>query len=239
MDILFNVFRFDPDTDKAPRFQEYKVPHRKGLTVLDALFWIQDNLDPSLCFRSACRAAVCGSCAMHIAGRYRLACETQADIKGTGPMVIRPLAHLPVQRDLVVDMDRFFDAYKQIIPYLLTTEDPPAKEIHQSQSDRAKLDEIIDCILCSSCYAACPMTASDPEYLGPAALLQANRFLLDSRDDADEQRLELVSDEHGVWRCHTAFNCSLACPKSLDPAGSIAHLKRASHKGFLKVPFRK
>jgi len=239
MDILFKVFRFDPGSDKEPRFQDYKVPHRKGLTVLDALFWIQDNLDPSLCFRSACRAAVCGSCAMHIAGRYRLACETQADIKGAGPMVVRPLTHLPVQRDLVVDMTAFFGAYKQILPYLLTTEDPPEKEIHQSQSDRAKLDEIIDCILCSSCFAACPMTASDPEYLGPAAMLQSNRFLLDSRDDADEQRLELVSDEHGVWRCHTAFNCSLACPKGLDPAGSIAHLKRASYKGFLKVPFRK
>lgn len=239
MDILFNVFRFDPDKDKEPRFQEYKVPNRKGLTVLDALYWIQDQEDPSLCFRSACRAAVCGSCAMHIGGRYRLACETPADIKGEGPTTVRPLAHLPVLRDLVVDMDRFFDAYKQVIPYLLTTEDPPEKEIHQSQSDRARLDEIIDCILCSSCYAACPMTGSDPKYIGPAALLQTNRFVLDSRDDAVEQRLELVSDEHGVWRCHTAFNCSLACPKSLDPAGSIAHLKRSSYKEFLRVPFRK
>ena len=239
MDIQFKVFRFDPETDKEPRFQDYKVPHRKGLTVLDALFWIQDNLDPSICFRSACRAAVCGSCAMHIAGRYRLACETPADIKGTGPVVICPLAHLSVQRDLIVDMEPFFAAYKQILPYLLTTDDPPEGEIHQSQSDRAKLDEIIDCILCASCYSACPMTGSDPEYLGPAALLQTNRFLLDSRDNADEQRVEMISDEHGVWRCHTAFNCSLACPKNLDPAGSIAHLKRASYKGFLKVPFQK
>ncbi|MBM4370892.1 MAG: succinate dehydrogenase iron-sulfur subunit [Deltaproteobacteria bacterium] len=240
MEILFKIFRFDPDADREPRFQEYRVPHRKGLTVLDALFWIQDRLDPSLCFRSACRAAVCGSCAMHIGGRYRLACETQADLKGQGPVVVRPLAHLPVVRDLIVDMAPFFGAYKLILPYLLTTEDPPqAGEIHQSQSDRGALDEIIDCILCSSCYAACPMTGSDPEYLGPAALLQANRFLLDSRDDAAAQRLELVSDHHGIWRCHTAFNCSLACPKHLDPAGSIAHLKRASARDFLAKPFPK
>ncbi len=239
MDIQFKVFRFDPETDKEPRFQDYTVPHRKGLTVLDALYWIQDNLDPSICFRSSCRAGVCGSCAMHIAGRYRLACETPADIKGPGPVVVRPLAHLQVQRDLIVDMEPFFASYKQILPYLLTSKKPSDGEIRQSQSDRAKLDEIIDCILCASCYSACPMIGSDPEYLGPAALLQTNRFLLDSRDDANEQRLELVSDEHGIWRCHTAFNCSLACPKNLDPAGSIAHLKRASYKGFLKVPFRK
>lgn len=232
----FNIFRFDPDNEKQPRYQLYEIPYQDAMTVLDVLFYIQDHLDPSLCFRFACRAGVCGSCAMHINGRYSLACETQAAPAVTSPMTIRPLAHLPIIRDLVVDMKSFWKHHKRIVPYLLPGTPPPEKERTQSQSQRDKLDLIIDCILCASCHASCPMTASDDEYIGPAALMKANRFYLDSRDDAAEQRLKIVSDEHGVWRCHTVFNCSLACPKDLDPAGSIANLKRAATCKFLLKP---
>lgn len=234
----FNIFRFDPDNEKEPRFQLFEIPYREGMTVLDALFYIQDHVDPSLCFRFSCRAAICGSCALHMNGKYALACETQASPALDSPMTIRPLAHLPIIRDLVVDMKPFWKHYKRILPYLIPGSPPPQadQERVQSQADREKMDVVVDCILCASCHSSCPMTASDEEYIGPAALLKANRFFVDSRDDAEEQRLQLVSDEHGVWRCHTVFNCSVACPKDLDPAGSIANLKRAATRKFLLKP---
>jgi len=232
----FEIFRFDPENDKAPRFQKFDVPLTPGLTILDALFHIQDYIDPSLCFRVSCRAGICGSCAMHVDGEYRLACETQAGIAKNKRIVIRPLAHLPIIRDLVVDMAPFWAHYKRILPYLMPGNAPPEKERLQTPSDRAKLDILVDCILCASCHSSCPMTQSDEAYLGPAALVKANRFVVDSRDDAVEQRLQIVADEHGVFRCHTVFNCSEACPKDVDPAGSIAHLKRAAFRSFLIRP---
>jgi succinate dehydrogenase / fumarate reductase iron-sulfur subunit len=230
------IFRFDPETDKAPRFEAFDVPYWKGMTMLDALFSIQDFKDPSLCFRFCCRAGICGSCAMHIGGRYRLACETQASLALSKRLTIRPLTHLPIVRDLVVDMAPFWAHYKKILPYLMPGNPPPEKERLQTPSDRDKLDGLIDCILCASCHASCPMTQSDESYLGPAALAKANRFVADSRDNASAQRLKIVADEHGVWRCHTVFNCSLACPKEIDPAGAIAHLKRAATRQYLLAP---
>jgi succinate dehydrogenase / fumarate reductase iron-sulfur subunit len=231
----FKILRTTPAAGTAPtsRWDTFEVPYKAGMTVLDALFHIQGYLDPSLAFRSSCRAAVCGSCGMHIGGRYRLACETQASLAIPGPLAVRPMAHLPIIKDLVVDMDPFWARFKKVIPYLVAGSQPPEKERAQSQSERAKLDTIIDCILCSCCYSSCPMTQTDEEYLGPAAMVAANRFLIDSRDDAVDQRLQIVSDEHGIWRCHTVFNCSLVCPKEIDPAGSIANLKRMAVKHHL------
>ncbi len=223
-----SVFRYDAAADEAPRFQQYEVPYTEGLTVLGGLVWIQQHVDGSVAFRSSCRAGVCGSCAMHVNGRYRLACETQvSDCKMD--VTVRPLGHLPIVRDLVVDMGRFWKHYKHIKPYLIPGAPPPAHgEYVQTQDDRARLDVIIDCILCGACYGACTTTAADPEFLGPAALAKANRFFLDSRDAAREERLELVSGEHGVWRCHQIFSCQKVCPKSINPPGSISDLKRAA-----------
>ena len=233
----FSIFRFDPDEGKKPRFDNFDVPFKAGMTILDALFHIQGHIDTSLAFRFSCRAGVCGSCAMHIDGKDKLACETQASIALNKRVTIRPIAHLPIIRDLVVDMKPFWDQYKRIIPYLMPGDvAPEGRERYQTTSERQKLDHVIDCILCASCHSSCPMTASDPEYIGPAALLKANRFVVDSRDQSTAQRLQMVGDEHGVWRCHTVFNCSLACPKDLDPAGSIANLKREATKNFLKKP---
>jgi len=234
--VKLSIFRFDPDSGKKPRFDDFDVPLTPGMTILDALFHIQGYIDPSLCFRVSCRAGVCGSCAMHIDGRYRLACETQASIALGSRVTIRPLGHLPILRDLVVDMKPFWTQYKRIMPYLMPGRTPPEKEFLQSPADRDKMDVLIDCILCSACHASCPMTASDEGYIGPAALLKANRFAVDSRDGNLLQRLEIVSDDHGVYRCHTVFNCSLVCPKQIDPAGSIANLKRLSIKHFLAKP---
>ena len=234
--VTFNVFRFDPDTDKEPRFQRYEVEATPGLTVLQGLLYIQAHLDPSLAFRVACRAAICGSCAMHINGQYRLACETQVEMLGS-TITVRPLGHLKVIKDLVVEMKPFWDRYKEIKPYLIPGESTSAdgKEFIQSTDDRERLTNIIDCILCSCCYSSCPVVGTNPDYLGPAALLKANRFVRDSRDKAREERLLLAGGDRGVWRCHTVFSCQEVCPKDLNPTGSIAELKLAAIKAKLGV----
>lgn len=226
-DVIFNVFRFDPDADSKPRFDTYMVPpFKKGLTVLEALFHIQEKLDGSLAFRSSCREGVCGSCAMHINGTYRLACETQVgDLRGD-TVTVQPLGHLKVLRDLVVDMEPFFSKYKHIKPFLMPGSPPPEHERPQTVGEHARVTPSIDCILCACCHASCTVTSTDPEYLGPAALLWADRFVRDSRDHAEEERLRLVDHLHGIWRCHTIFSCQEVCPKDLDPTGAIADLKR-------------
>lgn len=227
--VAFEVFRFDPDTDKEPRLQRYEVEQKPGLTVLQGLLQIQAHIDPSLAFRVACRAAICGSCAMHINGAYRLACETQVEMLGAR-VIVRPLGHLKVIKDLVVEMKPFWDRYKEIKPYLIPGGEIPGggREFTQSTDDRERLTTIIDCILCSCCYSSCPVVGTDPDYIGPAALLKANRFVRDSRDRAKEERLLLAGGDHGVWRCHTVFSCQEVCPKDLNPSGSIAELKRTA-----------
>ena len=230
-DYIFKIFRFDPDADKAPRFDTFAVPgFKKGLTVLEGLFYIQEELDGSIAFRSSCREGICGSCAMHINGKYRLACETQVTDLGAEKITVQPLGHLPVLRDLVVDMEPFFEKYKYIKPFLMPGSPPPERERPQTAGEQAKVIPSVDCILCSCCHSSCTVTATDPEYLGPAALLKVDRFLNDSRDGADDERLDLVDRMHGIWRCHTIFSCQEVCPKDLDPTGAIANLKRRALK---------
>jgi succinate dehydrogenase / fumarate reductase iron-sulfur subunit len=224
MAVTFKVFRYDPDNGRGPYFQDYEVLNEKGMTVLEGIFWILENLDPSLAFRCSCRSAICGSDAMHINGKYRLACQTQID-RLKPPVVIRPLAHLPVLKDLVVDMKPFFDNYKLIKPYLIPKEEPPEKEYLQSPEERKQIDNHIDCILCGACYGSCPVAYGDPKYLGPHALLKVLRFVDDSRDGAESERLAMVASEFGVFRCHTIFNCKEVCPKDLNPTGAISRLK--------------
>jgi succinate dehydrogenase / fumarate reductase iron-sulfur subunit len=235
--ITFDVFRFDPAADKAPGWQEYALDTKPGMTVLQGLLFIQSHLDPSLAFRSACRAAVCGSCAMHINGSYRLACETPVDLFGKR-VSVRPLAHLPVIRDLVVEMKPFWDRLGEIRPFLIPGKTPPAGEFVQSQQDRDLLTGVIDCILCGCCYASCPVVATDPAYLGPAAALKSARFILDSRDGAARERLMLSGGENGVWRCHSVFACQEACPKDINPAGAVTDLKMKAVSGRLRNLFR-
>jgi len=222
----FRILRFDPDKDQQPHFQSFAVPDIKGMTILEGLYYILENLDSTLAFRSSCRAAVCGSCAMHINGQYRLACETQVDTFRSREIVIRPLSHLTMIRDLVVDMTPFYENYESIMPFLIPKEEPPAKEYLQSIEQRRKLDVLVDCILCGACHGSCPVVATDNRYLGPASLLKALRFVEDSRDGATAERLAFVATDVGVFRCHTIFNCQQVCPKKLDPTGAIAKLKR-------------
>ena len=223
------VWRFDPAVDQKPYFQSYQVPTRKGLTVLEGLLHITDWLDGSLAYRSCCRAAVCGSCAMFINGSYRLACETQVALFGGGEITIGPLPRLKVVKDLVVDMEPFFAKYEAIKPFLINNSVAPEKERHQSPKVRHKIDSLIDCILCGSCYSSCPtvwMSEEKEGYIGPAALTKAWRFVADSRDQGAKERLGVIASEEGLWRCHTAFNCVEACPKKINCTDSIQQLKR-------------
>lgn len=225
---VMKVFRFDPDKDKEAYYDTYRFNARPGMTVLEGLFEVLDHLDSSLAFRYSCRGAICGSCAMYINGSYRLACGTQMAplMEASGEVVVSPLPHLPIIRDLVVDMTQFFEKYEAVRPYLIERGKTPEKEILQSPKQRKKFDEMLDCILCACCYSSCPTVWTDKEYLGPAALLKAYRFVADSRDHGAKERLALVNSEDGAWRCHTIFNCAEACPKNINPTYSIQHLKR-------------
>ncbi len=233
-EVTLKVFRLDPERDSEPHMDTFRVPFQEGLTVLEALLQVLDHQDPSLAFRYACRGAVCGSCAMYINGSYRLACETQVSIFGSREIVIHPLPHLPVIKDLVVDMTLFFQRYEQVMPYLQAGTAPAGRERLQSPQQRRALDEKIDCVLCGACYSACPMTWTNREYLGPVALNIVYRFVADSRDEASGERLALVSSEDGVWRCHTVFNCVDACPKKVNQTDSIQQLKRMTVTRQLK-----
>jgi succinate dehydrogenase / fumarate reductase iron-sulfur subunit len=202
--------------------------------VLEGLFHIQEQLDGSLSFRYCCRAAVCGSCAMYINGRYRLACQTNVRHLAGEVVTVEPMPHMPLVKDLVCDMTAFFEKFAYIKPYLIRNSAEPDKEIPQSPRERRKLDMPIDCILCGSCYSSCPSVWGDGDYLGPAALLWAYRFEVDSRDEARKERLPLFSNEHGIYRCHTITNCIEACPKELNPTEAIQWLKGAAvRRGLL------
>jgi succinate dehydrogenase / fumarate reductase iron-sulfur subunit len=221
----FRVYRYDPQSGEPARYQSYQVERREKLTVLDGLFDILDNQDGSLAFRFCCRSAVCGSCAMYIDGAYRLACNTQAEKLGR-VVTVSPLPHLRPIKDLAVDMEPFWSRYEQIMPYLINPEPAPDRERIQSARDREKFNEMIDCILCGACYSACPMVWTHPDFIGPAALTKAYRFASDSRDKALGQRLGVVANEAGIWRCHTILNCADACPKNINPTFSIQQLKK-------------
>jgi succinate dehydrogenase / fumarate reductase iron-sulfur subunit len=228
----FTIFRYNPETDEAPRFRDYEIPESKGMTVLEGLYYILENHDPTVAFRSSCRQGVCGSCAMHVNGQYHLACETQVADMGD-KVIIRPLAHMKIIRDMVVDMQPFFDQYERIKPYLIPAEEPGEREYRQSQRERARIDHHVDCILCAACYGSCPVIETDEKYLGPHALLKALRFVNDSRDGAAGERLGFVASDFGIFRCHTIFNCQQVCPKDLDPTGAIGKLKmKALWAGF-------
>ena len=231
--VRLSIQRFDPKTDSEPHYDTFEVPVTPRMTVLDALFSVLEKQDHLLAFRYSCRSAVCGSCATFINGKQRLACNTQVSELGS-EITIGPLPHLPVIRDLVVDLHPFFHNMETLKPYFEGREPYPEKEFLQSPKDRLSIDVAIDCIDCGACFSACPSVWTDPKYPGPAALVKAARFVADSRDVAKAERLRLVSCEDGAWRCHTIFNCAEACPKSIDPPHFIQYLKRQATIATLK-----
>lgn len=230
-EVTLKVQRFDPTADREPYWQRYQVKNKPGLTVLDALFEVLNHQDGTLAFRFCCRAGVCGSCAMVIAGKTRLACETQvSQFLGKGEIALSPLPHQKVVKDLAVDYTLFFDRLKAVKPYLVGKEPYPEKEYIQLPKERVPINEPIDCIMCGSCTSACTMAWLSQGYLGPAALLKSYRFLVDTRDTIADERLDIIESENGVWRCHTQFNCVEMCPKKLNATEAIQRQKIKAFK---------
>lgn len=221
----FSIYRYDPDKDDKPYMQDYDIALQPSdRMLLDALVRIK-SVDDSLSLRRSCREGVCGSDAMNINGRNGLACTTP--VSGLRePVELRPLPGLPVIRDLIVDMTQFFKQYHSIKPYLINNDPPPETERLQSPEERAKLDGAYECILCACCTTACPSFWWNPDkFVGPAGLLQAYRFLADSRDQASAERLDNLEDPYRLFRCHSIMNCVDACPKGLNPTNAIGKIK--------------
>ena len=196
--------------------------------MLDALHKIKWYLDGSLTFRRSCAHGVCGSDAMRINGKNRLACKALVkDVNPSKPITVEPIKGLPVLKDLVVDMEPFFDAYRAVKPFLVTTGNEPTRERLQSQADRDRFDDTTKCILCAACTTSCPVYWTDGQYFGPPAIVSAHRFIFDSRDEGADQRLEILNDKEGVWRCRTTFNCTEACPRGIQVTKAIQEVKRA------------
>ena len=222
----FKVYRYDPDSGENPRFDTFEVDlDNCGPMVLDALIKIKSEIDPTLSFRRSCREGICGSCAMNIDGGNHLACIYGMDeIKGD--VNIYPLPHMPVVKDLIPDLTHFYAQHASIKPYLITHSPEPAKEWRQSIEDRKKLDGLYECIMCASCSTSCPSYWwNGDRYLGPATLLAAYRWIIDSRDEATPERLDALEDPFKLYRCHTIMNCTNTCPKGLNPAKAIAEIK--------------
>lgn len=224
-----SVYRFNPEVDKRPYMQDYDVdvPAGKDLMVLDILNLLKEQ-DPTLSYRRSCREGVCGSDGMNINGTNGLACITSmSDVGGADTkLVLRPLPGLPVIRDLVIDMSTFYKQYEKVQPYLINNTPPPAIERLQSPEEREKLDGLYECILCACCSTSCPSFWWNPDkFIGPAGLLQAYRFLADSRDTATEERLSQLDDPFSVFRCRGIMNCVSVCPKGLNPTRAIGHIR--------------
>lgn len=224
----FRILRFDAKRpEEPPVFQTYRIKVIPGLTVLAVLNRIRDEIDGTLSFRSSCRSAVCGSCAMVINGRIDLACRTQVASFGTSTIILEPLPNMEIIKDLVVDMTPFWKMYEKVRPHLVRESADPEREIKQSEKERGRIDQFVNCILCACCYGACPVISRDPEYMGPAALAKLERFTLDSRDERPEDFLDTVNDEKGVWGCDMVLRCIDACPKDVRPTDSIVGLRKA------------
>jgi succinate dehydrogenase / fumarate reductase iron-sulfur subunit len=221
MDVQLRIQRYNPEADDAPHWEEYGVRADPSDRVLDLLHQVKWYQDGTLTFRRSCAHGVCGSDAMLINGRNRLACEYL--VKDAGPRIsVEPMRGLPVVKDLLVDMEPFWDQYRAVQPFLVNDDVPPdGRERRQSPEDRERFDDTTKCILCAACTTSCPVYWTNPDYVGPAAIVNAHRFIFDNRDRAGEERLEIMNDADGVWRCRTVFNCVEACPRGINITRAI------------------
>ncbi|HEX78400.1 MAG TPA: succinate dehydrogenase iron-sulfur subunit [Dehalococcoidia bacterium] len=228
--IKFRIQRYNPENGVAPYMDEFVIPVTRGMTVLDGLFYIKENLDNSLAFRSSCRMAICGSCAVVINSFPHLACHTQIAELRVSTLELKPVPNYAIIKDLVVDLSPLFQKHRAIKPYLIRSEreemDAPSAEFLQTPQELEAYLQFSYCVKCGLCLAACPTAASDRLFLGPQAIAQCYRYSSDSRDDGAEERFPAVDGDHGLWRCHLAGACSEACPKGVDPAFAIQLLKR-------------
>jgi succinate dehydrogenase / fumarate reductase iron-sulfur subunit len=227
MQVDLRILRYDPERDTRPHWERYSVQSEPMDRVLDVLHRVKWESDGTLTFRRSCAHGVCGSDAMLINGRNRLACKIRVDQLGR-KISVAPLPGLPVIKDLVVDMDDFFAKYRSVMPYMVATnEPPPDAERLQTQADRDRYDDTTKCILCAACTSSCPSFWAQESYVGPAAIVNAHRFIFDSRDDAANERLEILADADGVWRCRTIFNCVDACPRGINITRAILEVSQA------------
>ena len=226
MEVTLRIKRYNPDRDVKPHFEEYAVDVEPTDRVLDALNQIKWHQDGTLTYRRSCAHGVCGSDAMRINGRNRLACKILMRELGK-KITLEPLIGFKVIKDLVVDMDQFFASYKSVKPYLIAEDAPSAGERLQSPADRERYDDTTKCILCAACTTACPITWTSEEFVGPAAIVNAHRFIFDSRDQGAAERLRILNTRSGVWRCRTIFNCTDACPRGIEVTRAIEQVKRA------------
>jgi succinate dehydrogenase / fumarate reductase iron-sulfur subunit len=226
MKVHLKIRRFNPETDTQPWWREYDIEAEATDRVLDLLHYVKDQIDGTLSFRRSCGHGICGSDAMLINGRNILACKALVQDIGTN-ITVQPLLALPVIKDLIVDMEQFFEKYRSVLPFLINHDPLPPRERLQSPKDRYIYDDTTKCILCAACTTSCPSFWANEEYFGPAAIVQAHRFIFDSRDQASQERLEILNERDGVWRCRTVFNCVEACPREIDITRAIGEVKKA------------
>ncbi|MER5375712.1 succinate dehydrogenase iron-sulfur subunit [Streptomyces sp. NPDC002132] len=227
--VTFRIRRFNPEVSAEATWEDFQLEIDPKERVLDGLHKIKWDVDGTLTFRRSCAHGICGSDAMRINGKNRLACKTLIkDINPEKPITVEPIKGLTVLKDLVVDMEPFFQAYRDVMPFLITKDtNEPTRERLQTAEDRERFDDTTKCILCAACTSSCPVFWNDGQYFGPAAIVNAHRFIFDSRDEAGEQRLEILNDRDGVWRCRTTFNCTDACPRGIEVTKAIQEVKRA------------
>lgn len=226
----FKIFRFDPDVDKEPRYQVYEVKVEPGMRILDCLNDIKWSLDGTLSYRMSCAHGVCGSDAMRIGGRCALACQKLVKDYDVEEIVVEPLPHFKVLKDLIVDMDAFLSGVQYFRPYLMSSKTPPDAERLQTPEERDKIKDVIRCILCGCCTGACPVRDSNPDFVGPAALVWSYRYVFESRDDQVVERLKRADFSNGVWSCVNYFECTRSCPKGIPVTKSINLQKREMEK---------
>ena len=232
--ITLKLFRYNPETDKKPHYDTFHLEAEPTDRVLDLMEKVKGYEDGSLSFRRSCAHGVCGSCAMRINGANKLACKTLVQDIKSNKIVVEPLLGMPVLKDMIVDMEPFFDNYKKVMPYFINDDPAPAQERYQSIEDRDRFDDTTKCILCGACTTSCPSFWSNDEYIGPAAIVNAHRFIFDSRDKGAAERLQILNDQFGVYRCRTIFNCTLACPREIQITQAIGEVKKAIATGNLK-----
>ena len=234
--ITLRISRFNPRNDASPTFAEFKVPVQKWTTVLEAILFVKQNLDHSVAVRYSCRQASCGSCGMRINGKPALACYTKISELNSNVVTVEPMYNFPIIRDLAVDFKQMFAAHKKMKPYIIREDSeitPGTKEFLQTPEDVEKYLQFSYCIKCGLCNSSCPTMATDTSFIGPQGLAQAYRYVADNRDEGKKERLKVIDQSHGIWRCHFAGSCSHVCPKGVDPAMAI-QLLRGYLLGFRK-----
>ena len=231
--ITLKLFRYNPEMDKKPYYDTFKLEAEPTDRVLDLMEKVKGYEDGTLSFRRSCAHGVCGSCAMRINGQNMLACKTLVQDLKTNKITVEPILGLPVLKDMIVDMEPFFINYKSVMPYFVNNSPEPSQERLQSIEEQERFDDTAKCILCGACTTSCPSFWSNDEYVGPAAIVNAHRFIFDSRDEGAAERLQILNDQFGVYRCRTIFNCTVACPREIEITQAIGEVKKAIVTGSL------